>query len=195
MDRGARNRRIRRCRSAAAPARTGTGSRCPSADDHHLARLDVADEVGADDVERAGLRGEDAGAVELAQHQRPDARADRARRSACCPTGRPANRRPRPGSARRSRRSTRCRWPEGAIRWMITSVSEVDWKIEPRRCSSGLQRQRVGEVAVVRDREAAEGELGEQRLDVALDRRAVGRIAHVADRRGRRQGSRSPRAW
>jgi hypothetical protein len=53
-------------------------------------------------------------------------------------------------------------------------VSLVDWKIEPRR-------HRVGEVAVVRDREAAAGELGEQRLDVALDRAAMGRIAVVAD--------------
>ena len=42
-------------------------------DDHHLARLDVAHEAGADDVERAGLGRQDPGAVEVAEHQRPDA--------------------------------------------------------------------------------------------------------------------------
>ncbi len=42
-------------------------------DDDDLAVLDVAHEVGADDVERAGLRGEDVAAVELAEHQRADA--------------------------------------------------------------------------------------------------------------------------
>jgi hypothetical protein len=44
-----------------------------------------------------------------------------------------------------------------------------------------LQGDRVGEVAVVGDRETAAGELGEQRLDVALDRSAMGRITDVAD--------------
>ena len=42
-------------------------------DDDHLAGLDVAHEARADDVEGAGLRGEDIGAVEIAEHQRPDA--------------------------------------------------------------------------------------------------------------------------
>jgi hypothetical protein len=42
-------------------------------DDDHLAGFDVADEVGADDVERAGLRGDDVGVAELAQHQRAHA--------------------------------------------------------------------------------------------------------------------------
>ena len=45
------------------------------------------------------------------------------------------------------------------------------------------QRQAVGEIAVVGDRQAAGVEFGEQRLDVAQDRRAGRRIAHVADRR------------
>ena len=35
--------------------------------------FDVAHEARADDVERAGLRGQDPGAVEIAQHQRADA--------------------------------------------------------------------------------------------------------------------------
>ena len=45
----------------------------PRADDHDLAGLDVAHELGADDVERAGLGGEDPGVVEPAEHQRPHA--------------------------------------------------------------------------------------------------------------------------
>ena len=39
----------------------------------NFAVLDVADVLGADDVERAGLRRQDRAAVELAEHQRPDA--------------------------------------------------------------------------------------------------------------------------
>ena len=46
----------------------------PIVRDHHaFAVLDIADEAGADDVEGAGLGGEDVAAVELAQHQRADA--------------------------------------------------------------------------------------------------------------------------
>ena len=41
--------------------------------DDDLAVLDVAHVARADDVERAGLRGQDRAAVELAQHQRADA--------------------------------------------------------------------------------------------------------------------------
>ena len=41
--------------------------------DHHLAGLDLAHEVGADDVEGAGLGGEDPGVAEAAEHQRADA--------------------------------------------------------------------------------------------------------------------------
>ena len=66
---------------------------------------------------------------------------------------------------------------------MITSVSLVDWKIEPRRLSVRLKLHRVREIAVVRDREAAFGKLGEQRLDVAKRGLAGGRIADMADRR------------
>ena len=40
---------------------------------HDFAVLDVAHVLRADDVERAGFRGEDRAAVELAEHQRADA--------------------------------------------------------------------------------------------------------------------------
>ena len=53
-------------------------------DHHHLAVLDLAHEIGADDVERAGLGREHPGLAELAEHERPDAVRDRARRRASC---------------------------------------------------------------------------------------------------------------
>ena len=69
-----RNRHIRRCRSAISAARTGTAALdALGGDDHHLAGLEVAHEARADDVERAGFGSEDPGAVEIAEHQRPDA--------------------------------------------------------------------------------------------------------------------------
>ena len=49
------------------------------------------------------------------------------------------------------------------------------------------QRQPVGQIAVMGDREAAGLEFGEQRLDVAQYRLAGRRVAHVADRRAPRQ--------
>src|SRR4029453_17301800 len=42
-------------------------------DDHDLAVLDLAHELGADDVERASLRREHPRLAELAEHERPDA--------------------------------------------------------------------------------------------------------------------------
>ena len=52
-------------------------------DGDDLAVLDLAHELGADDVERAGLRRQHVGRAEPAEHQRADADRDRARRSAC----------------------------------------------------------------------------------------------------------------
>ena len=42
-------------------------------DHHHFAVLHLAHELGADDVERAGLGGQHPGLAELAEDQRPDA--------------------------------------------------------------------------------------------------------------------------
>ena len=52
------------------------------------------------------------------------------------------------------------------------------------------QRQPIGQVAVVADREAAGIEFGEQRLHVAQHRFAGGRIADMADRQRCRAGGR-----
>ena len=54
----------------------GEGEEAPNpvgVDDDDLAVLDVAHELGPDDVERAGLGGEDRPAVEFAEDQRTDA--------------------------------------------------------------------------------------------------------------------------
>ena len=72
---------------------------------------------------------------------------------------------------------------------MMTSVSVVDWKRQPLRTSVRRSSVRVGQVAVVGEREAAEGEIGEQRLDVAQDRAAGGGVAVMADRGVARQPS------
>src|SRR5438046_3075860 len=44
------------------------------ADDHHLARLHLADIFGVDEIECAGLRRQDVGAVELAENERAKAK-------------------------------------------------------------------------------------------------------------------------
>jgi hypothetical protein len=67
-----------------------------------------------------------------------------------------------------------------ATRWMMTSVSEVDWKIEPRRIQLAPQLHRVGDVAVVRDREAAEARSAKSGCTLRSARFAGGRIAHMA---------------
>ena len=166
----------------AAPARTGLRDSMPSlGDDDHLARLDLAHEPRADDVERAGLGGEHRRAVEIAEQQRAHAERIAAADQLLLGQRDQRDRRPRSAAARRS-----CARPAAprslvAIRWRIVSVSEVDWKIEPRRCSLRCKRAGVGDVAVMGDGEAAAGELGEERLHVAQVRAAGGRIAVMAD--------------
>ena len=63
----------------------------------------------------------------------------------------------------------------------MTSVSVVDWKIEP--CAHQLVAQLGGvhQVAVVADAELAVRALDEQRLRVLDPARAGGRVADVAD--------------
>ena len=60
-------------------------------------------------------------------------------------------------------------------------MSVVDWQIAPVANEFAPQRQAVGQVAVVGDRQAARLEFGEQRLDVAQRGLAGRRVAHMAD--------------
>ena len=62
-------------------------------------------------------------------------------------------------------------------------MSLVDWQIAPPRTSSRRSVSAVGQVAVMRDREAAGLEFGEQWLHIAQIGFAGRRIAHMADRR------------
>ena len=155
---------------------------------HDFAVLDVAHVFRADDVERAGLRGEDRVAVELADHQRAD--AERIARADQLLVGEAdegigafelaqrvdeaVDEAVALGAVRRDAGSPRCRWStaDGAVAHELAA-----------------QRQAIGEIAVVADRKAAGVEFGEQRLHVAQDGFAGGRIAHMAERR--RPGRRS----
>jgi hypothetical protein len=104
-------------------------------DDHHLARRDLALESGADDVERAGLRRQHPAIAQTAQHQRPHAQRSRTPISLVRVIATIEN----APSTRRSAsfiRSGMVRWIDRAIRWMMHSLSEEDWKIEPRSISS-----------------------------------------------------------
>ena len=95
--RAGRNRCTRRCRSAGGCAANGCSAVHAAVVDHDdLARLDVAHELGADDVERAGLRGEDRRRRRAGRAPAAARPADRARRSPCPASAPPANRRPRP---------------------------------------------------------------------------------------------------
>ena len=123
-------------------------------DDHDLAVLDVADEFRADDVERAGLRAKDRAAVELAEHERADAeriaRADqllvgqRDERVGALDLGQGLDEAvddPAPARARREQQHD----------------FGVGGRLADRAVANELapQRQSVGQIAVMGDREAA----------------------------------------
>ena len=149
-------------------------------EDHDLAVLDVAHILRADDVERAGFRGEDRAAVELADHQRAD--AERIARADQLLVGQADE-------------------GIGAFELAQALDEAVDETVAARardqmqdhlgvggRLHHGAfvhqlaaQRDAVGQIAVVADGEAAAFEFGEQRLHVAQDGFAGGRIAHVTD--------------
>ena len=153
----------------------------PFAGNHHdLAVLDLAHELGADDVERASLRRQYPSLAEPADNKRPDAeriaRAD----------------------------ELLMREPDESIgafdleqgfdelldeTLLLAARDEVEYHlgVGGRLANSAFldegfaQSQRVGEVAVMRQREAAGIEIDEERLHVAQDRVAAGRVADMAN--------------
>ena len=155
-------------------------------DGDDLSRFDIAHELGADDVKGAGLRRQDVGAIQGPQHQRPD-----------------PVRVPDPDQRVVGQRHQRIS--------PVHLLERVDQAVDHGGKSAGrdqvgddfgiggrleqgaalhqflAQGDGVGEVAVVTDGEAAELEIGEQGLDVALHGLAGGGIAHMADGRGARQ--------
>ena len=149
--------------------------------DHHaFAVLDVADEAGADDVEGAGLGGEDVAAVELAQHQRADAQ-----RVAGADQLLVGQRHQGIGAL-----DLLDRLHEAVDDPVLAAAGDqVDDHLGiGRRLADGAvadevaaKGQAVGQVAVMGDREAAAVEFGEERLHVAQNRLAGGRVAGMAD--------------
>ena len=146
-----------------------------------LAVFDVAHILRADDVERAGLRREDRTAVELAEHQRPD--AERVARADELLVGeadegigafehaQPLDEAIDEAVAVRARHEMQDHLGVGGRLHHGAFAHQL-----------AAQRQAVGEIAVMADGKAAGIELGKQRLHVAQNGLAGRRIAHMADR-------------
>ena len=135
----------------------------------------------ADDVERAGLRRQDRAAVEFAQHQRAD--AERIARADQLLVG---QRHQRIGALDGAQRLDEAVDEAAALglRDQMQDHLGVGGRLHHGAVAHefAAQRQAVGEIAVMADREAAGIELGEQRLHVAQDGRAGGGVADMADR-------------
>ena len=153
----------------------------PLARDHHdLAILHLAHELGADDVERAGLRGEHPGVAELAQHERPD--AERIAGADQLLVGE--------ADERVGAFDLEQRLDEFLDEVRLLAAGDemqdhlgvggglADGALLDQRLAQG---ERVGEVAVMGERKAAGIEIDEERLHVAQDGIAAGRVAHMAD--------------
>ena len=152
-----------------------------SVDHHHLARLDVAHELGADDVEGAGFRGQDRRAFQHAQHQRPHAigiaHADQLLGG---------QRHQRIGAFDLAQRVDQLvdDARAGTARRQMHDGFGVGGGLEDRALRHQFVAQGVGigEIAVMRDGQAAARQIGEDGLDVAGIGAAGGGIAHMADR-------------
>ena len=154
--------------------------------DQQLAGLELAHRRGADDVERRRLRGHDRRAVEIAQHERPDAVgiAEREQRVLA-------------QDDRRERTADALHRVHGALGERARVVRDeraddlgVGGGAEPHALLLQLRAQLVGvrEVAVVPERDGAAGAVGDDRLRVHPVRRAGRRVAGVPDRRAAGQG-------
>ena len=149
-------------------------------ENQHLAIFHVAYMLGADDVEGASFRGEDRAAIELAEHQWPD--AERVARADQLLVGQ---------ADEGIRAFEHAQAFDEAINEAVAMRARdqmqnhlgIGGRLHHGAFAHQLaaQRQSVGEVAVMTDGEAAGIELGEQRLHVAQNGFAGGRIADVTD--------------
>ena len=155
-------------------------------DHHHFAVLDVANEFRPDDVERAGLGAEDRAAVQFAQHQRAD--AERIARPDELLVGQRDQRIGALDLGQGLDEAIDDPWPARAGREQEHHFG-VGGRLADRAAADKLpsEREAIGQIAVMGDREAAGLEFGEQRLNIAQHRLAGGGIAHMADRRPPRQ--------
>ena len=131
--------------------RKNRGFDSPAVHIHQFARLNFADELGAEQIERAGFRRDNHRLAQAFPAPAAERRKDRARRSVLFSCRRRANRSLPPGAALRgSHRAASWLWngrrDAGCIR-----VSEVVWKMDPGIFQILAERQRVGQIAVVRD--------------------------------------------
>ena len=81
-------------------------------------------------------------------------------------------------------------WIERAIRWMMHSVSEPDWKIEPRSISSSRRLSALVRLPLCAMAQPPMANSANKRLHVADLGRALGAgggVAHVADGERARQ--------
>ena len=143
--------------------------------------LDVTNEFSTDDIERAGLRREDQAAVEAADLQGADAEP------VAHPDHRLAGHHDQRIGAVDLRQGVDQTVHEGGHRAGGDQVDDnlaIHRRLEYAAAAHqfAAHRERVGEIAVVGDRQAAVLEIGENRLDVAQHGHALGRIADMADR-------------
>jgi hypothetical protein len=158
------------------------GPEAVAVDDHDLARFDVAHEAGADDVESAALGGEDPGILQAADHE--GTHAHRIPNAQQRLVGEQQQRVGALDPAQRIDQPVDNRGVVGAGDQVIDDFSvggRLEQAADPHQFLA--QEIGVGEIAVMRERQTAEIEVGEDRLDVAV-RRAAGRgVPVVADRR------------
>ena len=149
-------------------------------DDHHLAGLQIAHKARADDVERAGLRGEDPRAVEIAQYQRTDAQ-----RVAAADHFLGGERDQRERALQLLHRVDEAGIGVARLRGrdQVQDRLGVGCGREDRALllQRALHGHRVGDVAIVRDRQTALGKLREERLHIAQAGAARCRIPRMAD--------------
>jgi hypothetical protein len=158
-------------------------------DHHHLARLDLADELGPHDVERAGL-----GRQDPALAQPPDDERAHAQRVAHADELGPRHGDDREGALDPPQRVLHPLGdgPLERAGHQVDDAFRIRGGLEDRAPVDQFAPERVGvrDVAVMRDGRAAGRELAEEGLHVADLRRALrtgGGIAHMPD--GERPGS------
>ncbi len=185
VDHGVGPREVDVLEDAGAPTRPRErlqGTHAPLLENHHLPGLDVAHELRADDVERAGLRGQDVRLAEPAEDERAHAQ-----RIAHADDRRVGEADERVGALHLAQRIDQAVDHAGASggRDEMDDDLGVGRRLEQGAAlhQSATQPAGVRQVAVVGEREAAELQVGEQRLDVAQHGLAGGGVAVVADRR------------
>ena len=171
--------------------RKGRAAQPPAVDGDQLARRDLAQERGADDVQCRGLTGHDESAFQLAKHQRADALRVAGRVQGLLVHEDQAE---RPAQSRQHLERCVLGGGPGKGGQQGGDQSGVGGGLVEQRAGHqglgrvisfgepGLQLQRIGQVAVVTEGDSARGGRPERRLGVLPDARSGRRVAAVADR-------------